>query len=97
MKPFWTIEHNSNFFAFIVTLFLLSTIEWIAVLLNQQIKRFSHERGKGAKEAVGGNIRESEAMVATKDYKMRLMWERKFSYIPFYRKRIREHYIYWHT
>ena len=50
------------------------------MLLNQQIKRFNHERGKGAKEAVGGK-RESEALVATKDYEMRLMWERKKIFI----------------
>ena len=48
---------------------------------------------KKAKEAVGGDKRESEAMVSTKDYKMRLMGERKFSYKPFCRKNKRTLHI----
>ena len=46
LKPFWTIEHNSNFFAVIVTIFFQHTIDQIASLLNQQIKRFSHEHNR---------------------------------------------------
>ena len=37
--------------------------------------------------------RESEAMVSTKDYKMRLMGERKFSYEPFCKKNERTLHI----
>ena len=48
---------------------------------------------KEAKEAVGGDKRESEAMASTKDYKMRLMGSRKSSYEPFCKKNERTLHI----